>query len=145
MPHGAAEILPKRPPKRDNTGYPDSRGAGARQPPRCAPIKPTGRILPPGAPRTSVAENHAPATIRRRLSALGKIHRFNDLPGNLDHGDIQGRPAARAAAQSFRLLFCRRGTAFTSVWFPDQVLQSPARSQIWFFTTAPSEYASPFK
>jgi hypothetical protein len=29
--------------------------------------------------------------------------------------------------------------------FQTKFFESPARSQIWFFTTAPSEYASPFK
>jgi hypothetical protein len=38
----------------------------------------------------SLADSHAPATIRRRLSALGKMHRFNDLPWNPAHRDIQG-------------------------------------------------------
>lgn len=32
----------------------------------------------------------APTTIRRRLAALGKMHRFNDLPWNPAHRDIQG-------------------------------------------------------
>jgi hypothetical protein len=30
----------------------------------------------------SLANSHAPTTIRRRLSALGKMHRFNDLAWN---------------------------------------------------------------
>jgi hypothetical protein len=51
-------------------------------------------------------------TIRRRLSALGKIYRFNDLPWNPAHRDIQGplqgvlrshgRPVQKAAALSAR-------------------------------------------
>ena len=43
-----------------------------------------------GAYLASLAETHAPATIRRRLSALGKMHRYNDLPWNAAHGAIQG-------------------------------------------------------
>src|SRR5258708_4506533 len=33
-----------------------------------------------GPSLASLAETHSPATIRRRLSALGKMHRYNDLP-----------------------------------------------------------------
>src|SRR5208282_2992125 len=69
----------------------------------CAPTRPTGRTglvragrLRAGARRAgnpaylaSLAETHAPATIRRRLSAIGKMHRFNDLPWNPAHRDIQ--------------------------------------------------------
>jgi len=43
-----------------------------------------------GAYLASLAGSHAPATIRRRLSALGKMHRFNDLAWNPAHRDIQG-------------------------------------------------------
>ena len=43
-----------------------------------------------GAYLASLAESHAPSTIRRRLAALGKMHRFNDLPWNPAHRDIQG-------------------------------------------------------
>ncbi|HEX3573450.1 MAG TPA: site-specific integrase, partial [Rhodopila sp.] len=52
-----------------------------------------GFIPVPAAPATvgaylaSLAESHAPTTIRRRLSALGKMHRFNDLPWNPAHRD----------------------------------------------------------
>ena len=42
-----------------------------------------------GAYLASIAESHAPTTIRRRLAALGKMHRFNDLPWNPAHRDIQ--------------------------------------------------------
>jgi integrase len=79
-----------------------------------------GFIPVPAAPTTvgaylaSLAESHAPSTIRRRLSALGKMHRFNDLPWNAGHGDIQGplqgllrshgRPARQAAALSLAML-----------------------------------------
>ena len=73
---------------------------------RCAPTGPTGSISPhwcaahgfvpvPAEPATvgaylaSLAESHAPSTIRRRLAALGKMHRFNDLPWNPAHRDIQ--------------------------------------------------------
>jgi hypothetical protein len=61
-----------------------------------------------GAYLASLAGSHAPATIRRRLSALGKMHRFNDLAWNPAHRDIQGplqgalrthaRPPQKAAA-----------------------------------------------
>ena len=50
----------------------------------------------PAEPRTvgayldSLAETHAPTTVRRRLSAIGKMHRFNDLAWNPSHRDIQG-------------------------------------------------------
>ena len=55
-----------------------------------------GFVAVPAAPATvgaylaSLADSHAPATIRRRLSALGKMHRFNDLAWNPAHRDIQG-------------------------------------------------------
>ena len=76
-------------------------GAGGTRPPS-APISPAWpRAMPP--PR-----------IRRRLSALGKMHRFNDLPWNPGHRDIQGplqgvlrshgRPASPAAALSLPML-----------------------------------------
>jgi integrase len=67
-----------------------------------------------GAYLASLAETHAPTTIRRRLSALGKMHRFNDLPWNPAHRDIQGplqgllrtrgRPVRKAAALSLAML-----------------------------------------
>jgi len=67
-----------------------------------------------GAYLASLAETHAPATIRRRLSALGKMHRYNDLPWNAAHGAIQGplqgllrqhgRPPQKAAALSLAML-----------------------------------------
>ena len=67
-----------------------------------------------GAYLASLAETHAPATIRRRLSALGKMHRYNDLPWNAGHGAIQGplqgllrrhgRPPQRAAALTLAIL-----------------------------------------
>jgi integrase len=67
-----------------------------------------------GAYLASLAETHAPATIRRRLSALGKMHRYNDLPWNAGHGAIQGplqgllrrhgRPPRKAAALSLPML-----------------------------------------
>jgi hypothetical protein len=55
-----------------------------------------GFVPVPAAPATvgaylgSLADSHAPTTIRRRLAALGKLHRFNDLPWNPAHRDIQG-------------------------------------------------------
>jgi integrase len=67
-----------------------------------------------GAYLASLAETHAPTTIRRRLSAIGKAHRFNDLPWNPGHRDIQGplrallrvhgRPVEKAAALSLAML-----------------------------------------
>ena len=74
----------------------------------------------PAAPATvgayiaSLAGTHAPTTIRRRLAALGKMHRFNDLPWNPAHRDIQGplqgllrthgRPVQKAAALTLPML-----------------------------------------
>ena len=79
-----------------------------------------GFIPVPAAPATvgaylaSLAESHAPTTIRRRLSALGKMHRFNDMAWNPAHRDIQGplqgvlrthiRPVQKAAALSVAML-----------------------------------------
>jgi integrase len=67
-----------------------------------------------GAYLASLAETHSSATIRRRLSALGKMHRYNDLPWNAGHGAIQGplrgllrrhgRPPQKAAALSLAML-----------------------------------------
>jgi len=67
-----------------------------------------------GAYLASLAGNHAPTTIRRRLAALGKMHRFNDLPWNPVHRDIQGplqgllrthgRPVQKAAALTLPML-----------------------------------------
>lgn len=67
-----------------------------------------------GAYLASLAGTHAPSTIRRRLSALGKMHRFNDLPWNSAHRDIQGplqgvlrtqrRPPRKAAALTLGML-----------------------------------------
>lgn len=79
-----------------------------------------GFVAVPAAPDTvgaylaSLAETHAPTTIRRRLAALGKMHRFNDLPWNAAHRAIQGplqgvlrthgRPAQKAAALTLPML-----------------------------------------
>jgi integrase len=67
-----------------------------------------------GAYLASLAGTHAPSTIRRRLSALGKMHRFNDLAWNSAHRDIQGplqgllrmhgRPGQKAAALTLPML-----------------------------------------
>ena len=56
----------------------------------------------------------APTTIRRRLAALAKMHRFNDLPWNPAHRDIrgplegllrtQGRPVSKAAPLTLDIL-----------------------------------------
>jgi hypothetical protein len=86
----------------------------------CGLVGGNGFIPVPAAPATvgaylaSLAESHAPSTIRRRLSAIGKMHRFNDLPWNPGHRDIQGplqgllrshgRPARQAAALSLAML-----------------------------------------
>jgi len=79
-----------------------------------------GFVPVPAAPATvgaylaSLAETHAPATIRRRLAALGKMHRFNDLAWNPAHRDIQGplqgllrqhgRPPQKAAPLTLAML-----------------------------------------
>ena len=79
-----------------------------------------GFVPVPAAPATvgaylaSLAESHAPTTVRRRLSAIGKMHRFNDLPWNAGHRDIQGplqgllrehgRPVRKAAALTLAML-----------------------------------------
>jgi len=70
-----------------------------------------------GAYLASLGETHAPSTIRRRLSAIGKMHRVNDLPWDPSHRAIQeplqavlrtrGRPVQKPAAVSFG-----RGSAF---------------------------------
>lgn len=67
-----------------------------------------------GAYLASLADSHAPTTIRRRLSAIGKMHRFNNLPWNPAHRDIQhplqgllrehGRPVQKAAALTLTML-----------------------------------------
>ena len=61
-----------------------------------------------GAYLASLAASHAPSSICRRLAAIGKAHRFNDLPWNPGHRDIQEplqgvlrflqRPVDKAAA-----------------------------------------------
>jgi hypothetical protein len=43
-----------------------------------------------GAYLASLAETHAPSTIRRRLSAIGKMHRLAELPWDPSHRAIQG-------------------------------------------------------
>ena len=72
----------------------------------------------------SLAESHAPTTIRRRLSAIGKMHRFNDLPWNPAHRDIQepqrgllrqhGRPPHKAAPLTLAMLRRLLATCDTS-------------------------------
>lgn len=67
-----------------------------------------------GAYLASLKDSHAPTTVRRRLSAIGKMHRFNDLPWNPAHRDIQGplqgllrthgRPVQKAAALTLAML-----------------------------------------
>ena len=53
-----------------------------------------GFVPVPAAPATvgaylaSLKDSHAPTTVRRRLSAIGKMHRFNDLSWNPGHRDI---------------------------------------------------------
>ncbi len=57
-----------------------------------------GFVALPAAPATigaylaSLKDCHAPTTVRRLLSALGKLHRFNNLPWNAGHRDIQEPP-----------------------------------------------------
>ena len=67
-----------------------------------------------GAYLASLGESHAPSTIRRRLSAIGKMHRFNGLLWNPAHHDIQaplrgvlrlhGRPPKKAPALTLDML-----------------------------------------
>jgi integrase len=67
-----------------------------------------------GAYLASLKDSHAPTTVRRRLSAIGKMHRFNDLAWNPSHRDIQeplqgllrerGRPVQKAAALTLSML-----------------------------------------
>ena len=67
-----------------------------------------GFVPVPAAPATvgaylaSLKDSHAPTTIRRRLSALGKMHRFNDLPWNPAHRDIRDRCRACSARVAAR-------------------------------------------
>ena len=77
-----------------------------------------------GAYLASLAGTHAPTTIRRRLSALGKMHRFNDLAWNPAHRDIRGplqgalrtqaRPVQKAAALTLPMLRQLLATCDTS-------------------------------
>ena len=80
----------------------------------------SGFVPVPAAPATvgaylaSLKDSHAPTTVRRRLSAIGKMHRFNDLPWNPGHRDIQeplqgllrerGRAVQKAAALTLPML-----------------------------------------
>ena len=67
-----------------------------------------------GAYLASLAATHAPTTIRRRLAAIGKMHRFNGLAWTPAHRDIQeplrgllrrhGRPVQKAAALTLAML-----------------------------------------
>jgi integrase len=67
-----------------------------------------------GAYLASLWDSHAPTTIRRRLAAIGKMHRFNDLAWNPGHRDIQeplqgllrerGRSVQKAAALTLAML-----------------------------------------
>ena len=67
-----------------------------------------------GAYLASLAETKAPTTVRRRLSAIGKMHRFNGLPWTPSHRDIQeplrgllrqyGRPVQKAAPLTLEML-----------------------------------------
>ena len=78
-----------------------------------------GFVAVPAAPAVVGAylaslTDKAPTTIRRRLAALAKMHRFNDLPWNAAHRDIrgplegllrtQGRPVVKAAPLTLDLL-----------------------------------------
>jgi integrase len=79
-----------------------------------------GLVPVPAAPETvgaylaSLAGSHAPSTIRRRLAALGKVHRFNVLPWDTAHRAIQAplqavlraqaRPPDKAAALTLPML-----------------------------------------
>lgn len=81
-----------------------------------------GLVPLPAAPATvgaylaSLAETHAPTTLRRRLAAIGQMHRYNGLGWNPGHLEIRatlkgvlaehGRPLRQAAA--IRLAELRR-------------------------------------
>ncbi len=82
-----------------------------------------GFVAVPAAPAVVGAylaslTDKAPTTIRRRLAALAKMHRFNDLPWNAAHRDIrgplegllrtQGRPVVKAAPLTLDLLLHHR-------------------------------------
>jgi hypothetical protein len=77
-----------------------------------------GFLAAPGAPATvgaylaSLAGSHAPTTIRRRLAALGKMHRFNDLAWNPAHHAIQGPLRGALRVQKAAALTCRCCAAF---------------------------------
>jgi site-specific recombinase XerD len=74
----------------------------------------------PGSPETvgaylaSLAETKAPTTIRRRLAAIAKMHKFNNWPWNSSDLHIQdrlkgvlrehGRPVKKAAAITMPIL-----------------------------------------
>ncbi|MBO1360256.1 tyrosine-type recombinase/integrase [Acetobacter sacchari] len=76
------------------------------------PVPAEPRVV--GAYLASLAETHAPASLRRKLSAIGKMHKFNSLPWNPAHRDIQqplrgilrrhGRPVRQAAPLTMDLL-----------------------------------------
>jgi len=67
-----------------------------------------------GAYLGSLGQSHSASTIRRRLSAIGKMHRFNDQEWNPSHPDIQGplhgtlrqygQPVQKAAAVTLDIL-----------------------------------------
>jgi len=81
--------------------------------------KPIGRTAPPRAPRTgsvccphragpvgadlaSLEDGHAPITVRRRLSAIGKMHRFDDCRRTLRASTSTGHRKARCANAAAR-------------------------------------------
>jgi hypothetical protein len=109
---GSGEILPPMAPPA--ASWCRRRPARRRWPRRKLSLAGATAAATIGAYLASLAESHAPATIRRRLSAIGKMHRFNDLPRNAGHRDIQGplqgllrshgRPARQAAALSLAML-----------------------------------------
>ena len=85
------------------------------RPPPDRPVSALGEAvdLAPGPGPTAagaiLAESYAPTTVRRRLSAIGKMHRFNDLPWNAGHRDIQGvdRRPCETSTKNIRLTACR--------------------------------------
>ncbi len=93
--------------KADWTHYADWCAAHGFTPVPAAPVT-------VGAYLASMARTHATTTIRRRLAALGKMHRFNGLPWNPAHRDIQGplqgllrkhgRPVQKAAVLTLPML-----------------------------------------
>ena len=79
-----------------------------------------------GSYLTSLAKSHAPSTIRRRLSAIGKMHRDNDLPWNRRTAPSRNRCRrcfAHAAARCRSRRRCRSVATAPSA-FPSRAVLS---------------------